>query len=272
MSKLQVASFWLKQGFLLAPCQPDSKMLVKGFGVHQGKIKTTGEASRFWGSEASRANIAVIGWEGSIVLDFDSSAVYASWRDQHPNESRSYTETTPRGGYHVFMRGLAPRGLTFREGVELKQVVLVYPSTVNGKQYHQGEGAILDVDSAVALSGLTVPGMRTAYAQIANTERERKMPEYLYPGSTVSRIKQGYTVTQVILDLKPGITLQGHGRYITAKCPFHDDAKPSFWIDQELNLFGCHACKETGDVINLYAKLKGITNSEAIRIMARGLP
>jgi len=56
-------------------------------------------------------------------------------------------------------------------------------------------------------------------------------------------------------------------RFVPAHCPFHDDKEPSFWIDTDRNLWGCHACGVRGDVINLYARLKGLTNTEAIREM-----
>lgn len=274
MSKINICSWWLKWGANLAPVQPNSKMFVRGFGVHQCKIKTTDAAGRFWGSDASRCNMAVLGWDGLIILDFDNPDLYIAWAKDHPRESSTYTEKTPRGGYHVFMRGLVPKGLKFREGVELKNTCLVYPSVVDGKQYTRGEGEILDVDSAVALSGLTVAGTQTAYKSLADQARQkskREKKESIYPGSTVARIKQAYTVTQVFLQCKPGVVLKGHGRYVTSNCPFHQDTKNHFWLDQELNLFGCFVCKETGDVINLYAKLRGITNQEAIGELARGL-
>lgn len=278
MTKIQICSWWLKQGANLAPCQIDSKFFLKGFGVHQRKIKTLDAAGRFWGSEASRCNMAVIGSDDLIILDFDNADLYLAWAKDHPRESSTYTEKTPRGGYHVFMTytaGKVMKGLKFREGVELKNTCLVYPSVVDGKHYTRGEGEILAVDAVEALSGLTVPGTPTAYCLEANEARkkyaEHNKKESIYPGSTVARIKQAYTVTQVFLQCKPGVVLKGHGRYVTSNCPFHQDTKNHFWLDQELNLFGCFVCKEAGDVINLYAKLKGITVQEAIKILARGL-
>jgi DNA primase len=60
-------------------------------------------------------------------------------------------------------------------------------------------------------------------------------------------------------------TIKGAGRYRSARCPFHEDKKPSFWIDTELQIWGCHRCGIKGDVINLFSKLAGKTNGEAIK-------
>ena len=62
---------------------------------------------------------------------------------------------------------------------------------------------------------------------------------------------------------------KGAGRWYRGRCPFHDDQNPSFWIDTERNLWGCHACGERGDVINLYAKNKGVTVNQAIKDLSK---
>jgi DNA primase len=61
------------------------------------------------------------------------------------------------------------------------------------------------------------------------------------------------------------------GRWRMAACPFHSDENPSFWIDVERGIGGCFAgcTRKPYDVIDLYARLTGITNGEAIRILAR---
>ena len=43
-----------------------------------------------------------------------------------------------------------------------------------------------------------------------------------------------------------------------ARCPFHDDHTPSLKVDEWFYCFGCHA---QGDVIDLTARLLGISNS-----------
>lgn len=55
------------------------------------------------------------------------------------------------------------------------------------------------------------------------------------------------------------------GRNGMCRCPFHNDKKPSMKVDERFHCFGCGA---DGDVINFAAKLKGVGNGEATRILA----
>ncbi len=55
------------------------------------------------------------------------------------------------------------------------------------------------------------------------------------------------------------------GRNGMVCCPFHDDKRPSMKVDERYYCFGCH---ETGSVIDLTAKLFGLTPLEAARKLA----
>ena len=60
------------------------------------------------------------------------------------------------------------------------------------------------------------------------------------------------------------------GRWFKALCPFHDDHHESFWIDVQRQICGCQVCGfKPLDAINLYSKMHGISNSEAIVALAR---
>ena len=65
-----------------------------------------------------------------------------------------------------------------------------------------------------------------------------------------------------------------HDRWLRCPCPLHDDAEPSFWIDTRDQVCGCFAgcTSKPLDVINLYARLCGLNNREAIFQLARLLP
>jgi len=72
-----------------------------------------------------------------------------------------------------------------------------------------------------------------------------------------------------ILDLIDAEPSDRSGRWYVARCPFHDDANPSFWIDTERGMCGCRKCNiKEMDAVNLYARLNGLSNNEAIREMA----
>lgn len=258
--KYNVSLWWLKQFFYLLPVQPDTKKTVTGFGVHLDKVRTTDGALR-WFNGNRGINLAVVGWPGSIILDFDNPGLYETWRKACPQEARTYTERTPRGGAHVFLLavGSVPRGLAFRDGVELKDTVLVYPSVVGGKSYTKGQGDILEADPVRVFSPLSKPGHQTPrLLQSIQTQKSHKRGE-----SILSVIKSSIPLDVILQESAPDLVLSGN-RWLSGRCPFHDDDKPSFWIDSHRNLWGCHGCGLHGDVVNLYAQFKNLTVNQAI--------
>jgi DNA primase len=54
------------------------------------------------------------------------------------------------------------------------------------------------------------------------------------------------------------------GANYVAKCPFHDDGTPSFYIYSESNRFHCFGCGVNGDVIAFIQKVAGLDFKEAI--------
>lgn len=260
--KEQAALWWLKRGFLILPVQPNSKKLVTGFGLYQDKIRTP-ERICHWFGERSLANLAVCATQTNLILDFDDAELYKSWSRQFPHEAKTYTEITPRGGYHVFAHAWteAVKGVTLIKGVELKRVALVYPSVAGNKPYIRGAGDLLNVDAALVLSPLSqAPIVRLA------PRVDVRDSGYL------QRIKSAFLCLDLIQSTNPKVKVYGSAkRFVSVPCPFHDDKEPSFWIDTERNLWGCHTCRIRGDVINLYARLKGLTVTEAIREMGAGL-
>ena len=60
-----------------------------------------------------------------------------------------------------------------------------------------------------------------------------------------------------------GLTVGKNGM---ARCPFHDDHTPSLKVDDRFYCFGCHA---QGDVIDLTARLLGISNYSAAKQLAQ---
>jgi len=90
--------------------------------------------------------------------------------------------------------------------------------------------------------------------------------------SIVDEIKSRITIYDMAVS--EGLTLKksGGGRY-TALCCFHEEKKPSLNFYTDTNRFNCFACtdengKSDGDVINFYARIRGLSNSEAIKQLA----
>jgi hypothetical protein len=276
LAPLDAAAWWLDHGFALLPCQPGSKALVRGFGPHQQRVVSMGQAVHWWGS-GSHPNLAVVSDDKAFILDFDDVTLYESWFASIGELAVTYTEHTPRGGRHAFYHGTVPRGITLRDGAELKTNCLVAPSTVDGKSYRRGGQAIRWVDATTILSPLSKPGSPTPHllrtielSEAASRERER-----MKQSSRVTQIKAHFRVLPMLEMYVPHFATIGEGRFVTTRCPFHKGGRernPSMWIDLERQTWGCHACGEHGDVINLYAKLRAITNREAIQHLAELLP
>ncbi len=64
-------------------------------------------------------------------------------------------------------------------------------------------------------------------------------------------------------DLVPDGKLKGSEYW--HRCPFHNEKTASFSINVEKGTFSCFGCGESGDIINLYAKMNNIPDSEAIK-------
>ena len=62
-----------------------------------------------------------------------------------------------------------------------------------------------------------------------------------------------------------GWELKKRGRNWECLCPLHDDKNPSFKISEQHNVWKCFGCDTGGSVIDLHAKLNGMTIGEAMR-------
>lgn len=264
MIDFQILKWWIDRGYALIPCKPNSKQIMFGWGEHQKRVSSIDQARRVF---AGNANVATLGGPNVITLDFDNIGVYTMWCGHHPDYARSYTERTPRGGAHVFLRGQSPSGIVLIDGVEIKRVCMVFPSRVDDKQYSRGEGEILEADPVRVFSHLAKIGTRSAY--VLREDQRHPLPRFSQSGhaSLIEQIKTHWSVERVFLTYKPDTKLSQHGKVLTGRCPFHDDKNPSFYILPDIGVWGCHACGIRGDVINLYARFENITNNEAISRM-----
>ena len=263
-TKSDRALFWLENGFGLLPCQPQTKMLVSGFGEHRSRITDPKNALAWWGKGAG-ANLAVIAPDNFFILDFDKISVYATWAAMCPDAARSYTETTPSGGKHVFLRGTPPQGIKLIAGAELKKVVIVAPSSLGPNEHYKimpGHDGFINADAVNVLSSLSQPGHATPYFLRASATRQKTNPL-----SRVDQIKAHFVISNVLKLYRPEIKFSGRGDFQSCACPFHKDNKPSFWFNDSSGLWGCHSCNVRGDVINLYARFEAVNVREAISRM-----
>jgi DNA primase len=88
---------------------------------------------------------------------------------------------------------------------------------------------------------------------------------YQHDFDVKDRVKQATDVVELIGSMIPltrkGATYVGH-------CPWHDDSRPSFQVDQNKQSFVCWPCGIRGDVFNFIMRWDGVEFFEALKILA----
>lgn len=239
-------------------------------------------------------------YPGLVVIDFDNMPDYEQWqawaRVNNPEITKGYQVKTRRG-VHVYLlsdsagaiRNLHYDLIECIDGLESKRGVDV-----------KGAGGYVMLAGSLHPTGFVYEAMEAENCHFPEFERlEEVMPpeilgRYIEPDYQASaphtepgiedilnRPVSGKGAGMSVEDVKRGRKIQelirpeqwtGNGFYV-AKCPFHDDKVASFWADTKKEICGCFAgCHGTRpwDVVNLYAKLHGVSNSQALAELANG--
>ena len=83
--------------------------------------------------------------------------------------------------------------------------------------------------------------------------------------STVDEIKQRLDVVTIIdgyLKLDPA------GRNFKARCPFHEEKTPSFFVFPERQTWKCFGCGAGGDLLSFVMKKEGLDFSQSLKMLA----
>jgi hypothetical protein len=221
-------------------------------------------------------NFGVIaGWQGLVILDFDEMQEYTTWLFWSNKTGgivkwvadTAFRVSTSRG-VHVYIR------LPHRE-----------KNRKLGKIDVKGDGYVLGPGS-VHPSGAVYTPMRDCWnfplvsalsdvlpASLLLPQNQTKQSPVWQPtvpagpikGGLIEKIKKTFRIESFF----PNARKSGSA-WLLDRCPLHDDHNPSFWINTEQQICGCFAgCTDKPlDVINLYARMHGVSNTEAIRAMA----
>jgi len=270
----EIALSWLSQGIAPIPCHYRSKLPRIAWEKYKDELPSKIQVAAWFASE--HVNLAVVcGWQGLTVIDFDSFDAYELWlawyaetvtpTAQAPIFDRTKRVVTGRG-VHVFLFVDEPvMSSHVQNVVDIKATgyVTTVPSIhPSGKRYvSNGES----IERVASLSGI-VPdewlqhstGTQYQATPILSNNPLSRIDQL--QASLVATIKQRIKITELISG-----TPTRDGWQVT-RCPFHADSKPSFWIDTRRGVCGCHAgcTPKPLDVINLYARLNGLSNSDAI--------
>lgn len=306
MNALQTAKYWKQLGISTIPIVYGSKQPRVRWLPYTERLPEDSEMQNWYARES---NIAIVtGWQDLCILDFDDESKMLAWRTWADDELRIRHNAKPSTvyrttrihhsarGYHVFVfcEGAENMKLPKLDILADRKYALIppslHPSGAHYEVYQSGIpmriNSLYDVLPKKLLdAAYTAKAPKTVQATAAPTIPSDPDPLLIPDDATmwevmgtaydqnpqmVRKIKDKWRIESMF----PGaIRSGGNGRWMLTLCPFHDDHNPSFWIDTEQQICGCHSgCTPLPlDVIGLYARLHNVDNTTAIREMAAHL-
>lgn len=279
--RFQRACWWLSRGVEIVPLKPRSKHIQPGYGPHRAQITDVSVARKWFLNTDANLGVVLGKDAGLVVGDWDTVEDYLLWRETAGADVNTLTEKTGRG-FHLFffgknLRSAAANGCEFKASGVCMVTPSVHPSGAIYRIENDAPIQVLDETEAYVLFSFLSKERNRQQGTVeknASSQRTDRRLSCRPPdtGGVVVRIKAAYAIIDELA--AAGVSLQPGGRCVlVGLCPFHDDHSPSLWVNPESGLWGCNQprCPAAGvhDVINFRAWRRGISNSEAIRELAR---
>lgn len=299
MTKLEQARRFLSMGIATIPLrhrgkEPEAQMMGGAWEPYKTQLPTEYDLNRWLGSGWQNYGV-IAGWDNLAMIDFDTAEAFEIWQ-AYFKILRGVYETPfivrSARGAHVYIR-LYGKDLNNqkRRGVDLK----VHGYCVGPESIHPSGAVytpitdmvfpdVFDLETIlpselfppVVVVQVTMPVVPMPAVMLPTTEYDpwgaASSESHSATGSPqgldlVAKVKTYVRIENLFPD---AFYSSGDHRWMTVKCPFHADHRPSAWIDTRRQLFGCQTCGFLPmDAINLYAKMHGINESTAVVEMAR---
>jgi len=300
MSKLETSKTFLSLGIATIPLrhrgkEPESNLMGGTWERYKTQLPTEYDLNRWLASGWQNYGV-VAGWDNLAVIDFDNADALAMWLDYFAMINRHaevypmpYMVTTARGA-HVYVRMYNVGANQKRQGVDVKVHGYVvgpgstHPSGIMyqavGTEYQFPD--VFDLDTILPQELFPLVAAPTTmempvlpFLPIASHPEDYDPFEIASQTATgslqgvdlITKVKSYVRIETMFPD---AFSTSGDRRWLACKCPFHDDNKPSFWIDTVRQLCGCQVCEmKPMDAVNLYAKMHSMSESAAVSAMAK---
>ena len=83
--------------------------------------------------------------------------------------------------------------------------------------------------------------------------------------SSVDQIKERLGIVDVVSTY---LTLEKAGSNLKAKCPFHNEKTPSFFVSPSRNTFYCFGCGVKGDIFSFVEQFEGLDFKGALKVLS----
>ncbi len=83
--------------------------------------------------------------------------------------------------------------------------------------------------------------------------------------STIEQIKNRLNIVDIVGSY---LKLEKSGSNFKAKCPFHNEKTPSFYVSPDRDSYHCFGCGKGGDIISFVQEMEGVEFIEALKILA----
>ena len=282
-------------GIAVIPVAFQSKSPVQKWKKFQATLPSAGQLDN-WFPANRKVNWGVVaGWQNLVIVDFDDAGAYGKWRayatergGQAAHVARNAYQVTTARGVHVYIRTRDAERNRKLPGIDVKArngYVLgagsVHPSgaiytAMRENIYIPLVGALSEIlppdllalDTAMP-DNVTIPSANLSGLApkpvVSDPWDAATLSADVRDGKTIDRIKARFSIDSLFTGKE-----QTGANYFMVRCPLHDDGSPSMWVDTARGMCGCFAgcTSKPLDVINLFARIRGITNQDAINQMA----